>query len=79
VPELGLSDKASKKRNAPEDEIDAVFDAALGNKTKKAAVGHVSIQETKGSTDQQMSEVLGAIHMAPAGQSGRTKKKRKHV
>ncbi|KAF8845591.1 ARM repeat-containing protein [Paxillus ammoniavirescens] len=73
------SDKVSKKRSAPEDEIDAVFDAALGNKTKKAAVGHVSAQETKGSTDQQMSEVLGAIHMAPAGQSGRAKKKRKNV
>ncbi|KAF9224354.1 ARM repeat-containing protein [Gyrodon lividus] len=70
--------RSSKKRSVPEDEIDAVFGAALGNKTKKAAVNHVSAQETKGTADQQMSEVLGAIRVAPGGESGQTKKRRKH-
>ncbi|KAG9317134.1 armadillo-type protein [Chiua virens] len=33
--------KSQKRRGVPEDEIDAVFNATLGNQTKPAAVGHV--------------------------------------
>ncbi|KAF8556263.1 ARM repeat-containing protein [Imleria badia] len=70
------SQKSLKRRGQSEDEIDAVFKAALGNKTKKAAVGRVSVHEAQRSTDMQMSEVLGAIHEAPSGESGRMKRRK---
>ncbi|KAF9246872.1 armadillo-type protein [Melanogaster broomeanus] len=67
TPEIQSPKKSSKKRSAPEDEIDAVFNVALGNKNKKAAVGHVSIQEPKGSTDQQMSGGAGCYSCGARG------------
>lgn len=66
----------SKRRGAPEDEIDAVFEAALGNKIKKAAAGRVSLHGVE-PFDRQMSEVLGAIREAPSGESLGRKKRRK--
>lgn len=72
------SEKSLKRRGPSDDEIDAVFKAVLGNKTKKAAVGRVSAHEAQRSTDMQMSEVLGAIREAPtrSGESGRMKKRK---
>lgn len=71
------SKKSSKKRNLRDDEIDAVFDAALGKKTKKAAVALVPAQAVKDTTDQQMEDVFSAIRVAPGGESGPVKKKRR--
>lgn len=73
---MGLS-KSSKKRDASEDEIDAVFKATLGNKTKRAAMGHVSMHEARRTTDRHMSEALGAIRGASSGENpGRTKRRK---
>lgn len=73
---VSTSQKTSRRRGTSEDEIDAVFKATLGNKTKKAAVDRVSALDAQQSTDQQMSEVLGAIREAPSGESGRTKRRK---
>lgn len=71
------SAKPSKRRGTSEDEIDAVFRVALGNKLKKAAVGCVSMHEAQQSADQQMSEVLGAIREAPSNENPRRIKRKK--
>lgn len=65
------------KRGVPEDEIDAVFNAALGNQVKRGAIGKPNAQEKKSSTDGQMQRVLDAIEAAPAGEDGRSRKRRK--
>ncbi|KAF8121342.1 armadillo-type protein [Boletus edulis] len=71
-----LSSPSSKRRDTSEDEIDTVFKAVLGNKAQKAAVGRVSVHRAQRSTDKHMSEVLGAIRVAPSGESSRAKRRK---
>lgn len=77
-----------KKRKRKEDEIDALFNASLGNKVKKAALGsevdsflpQASVSEEDKSagrfrTDKGLQDVLGTLKDAPKGEKRRKKRK----
>ncbi|KAG6863291.1 hypothetical protein C0991_006945, partial [Blastosporella zonata] len=76
-----------KRHTQPEDEIDAVFNASLGKRIKKAALGDVAPVPTLPATEQRVSKkgrapdnlqaVLGAIQSAPKDDKGH-KKNRRH-
>ncbi|XP_006459728.1 hypothetical protein AGABI2DRAFT_202089 [Agaricus bisporus var. bisporus H97] len=82
------SPQPTKKRKRKGDEIDALFNASLGNKVKKAALGNevkppypqASAAKEENSadrdaTDKGLLDVLGALKNAPKGE--KRKKKRK--
>ncbi|KAI6035570.1 armadillo-type protein [Pisolithus orientalis] len=70
--------KSPRKRDPPADEIDVLFDTALGNKIKRAAIGQNSVaQDKKALTDPHMQDVLKAVCAAPSGEDGHPKKRRK--
>jgi len=77
---------APQKRKYPEDEIDLLFQNALGKKIKKAALKEVPKTPLLGSTakqgrvaeDQGLQQVLGAIRSAPKS-SPHTKTKKQHL
>lgn len=78
--EVSHPSKTSKKRrNRPEDEIDAVFNASLGAKVKRTAVNATggSDRLVVQKSDQGLQDVLGAIRAAPSDDSGRGKRRRK--
>jgi nucleolar protein 9 len=78
--EVSHPPKTSKKRrNRPEDEIDAVFNANLGGKVKRAAVSTVGSSDKliMQKSDQGLQDVLGAIRAAPSDGGGRGKRQRK--
>lgn len=63
-----------KRQTQPEDEIDAVFNATLGKRIKKAALGDVAaaaplvkVKKSKKEprTTDGLQDVLGAIRIAP--------------
>ncbi|GBE79200.1 Nucleolar protein [Sparassis crispa] len=84
---------AKRKRKArPEDEIDALFDAALGKKVKKGRLGPTGSVPAQGQggeveqkregqkeqVDKVLKDVLGAIKAAPKEEKGHSRKKRAH-
>lgn len=87
--EPAASDKHRKKRKShPEDEIDALFNAKLGKRTRKAALSE-TISALEGPSefiavkdvatkkeDKELEQVLGAIRLAPKD-DGQSKKKQK--
>jgi nucleolar protein 9 len=82
------SDKNRKRKVRPEDEIDALFNAKLGKRIKKAALSEttslpddpskvIAVKDVvvkKG--DKELEQVLGAIRLAP-NSDGKSKKKQK--
>ncbi|KAH7888091.1 armadillo-type protein [Phlebopus sp. FC_14] len=69
--------KPSKKRSVREDEIDTLFNAALGTKKRRAAVAPVASHEAREVMDKELGDVLGAIRATPGGERGHAAKKRK--
>ncbi|KAI6033881.1 armadillo-type protein [Pisolithus microcarpus] len=70
--------RSRKKRDLPADEIDVLFDTALGHKIKKAAVGQKPVAQGKQiPTDLQIQDVLEAVRVAPSGDDGHPAKRRK--
>ena len=88
--EKAPSDKNRKRKARPEDEIDALFNAKLGKRTKKAALSEITstldgpskVVEVKDITarkeDKGLEQVLGAIRLAPKDH-GYSKKKQKRT
>ncbi|KAI6105389.1 armadillo-type protein [Pisolithus sp. B1] len=75
---LSPTRRSRKKRDLPADEIDVLFDTALGSKIKKAAVGHKPVAQGKQvPTDLQIQDVLEAVRAAPSGDDGHPAKRRK--
>jgi nucleolar protein 9 len=83
------SDKHRKKRKShPEDEIDALFNAKLGKRTRKAALSEtpsalegssefIAVKDgARKTADKELEQVLGAIRLAPKD-DGQSKKKQK--
>jgi len=68
--------KSSRKRTVPEDEIDALFSAALGNKVKSGAAGSILVHEKASPTDREMQDVMRAIRAVPH-ESSHPRKRRK--
>ncbi|KAG6833595.1 hypothetical protein H0H87_004222 [Tephrocybe sp. NHM501043] len=77
---------AKRKRHGyADDEIDAVFNASLGKRMKKAALGDIALVPTlpskeevsrKGQAPDTLQAVLGAIQSAPKDDKGHRKKRR---
>ncbi|KAF8075978.1 armadillo-type protein [Lyophyllum atratum] len=75
-----------KRHTQPEDEIDVVFNASLGKRIKKAALGGVvsdiprtpgeKISKTEPDTADGLQAVLGAIKHAPKDEKSHEKRKR---
>ena len=86
IKEETRKDEAKKRKRKHENEIDELFDAALGKKIRKAALaipvseGVVAKgeKEVKEEEDKSLKAVLGAIRSAPKGEE-KHKKKRKKV
>ncbi|KAF8816519.1 ARM repeat-containing protein [Phlegmacium glaucopus] len=86
--EQAPSNEHRKRKSRPEDEIDALFNAKLGKRVKKAALsettstsdGPSKISAVKevavGEEDKELEQVLGAIRLAPKD-DGQSKKKQK--
>lgn len=94
-PPTPLSDQSSsikrKRKAQPDDEIEAVFNATLGKRIKKAALDSVDtvtlpatiLEGQKGKKngikhaqkDGGLEDVLGAIRTAPKGEETRGKKR----
>lgn len=84
------SEKKRKRKARPEDEIDALFDAKLGKKIKKAALSETTStldgasevivvkDVTARKEDKELEQVLGAIRLAPKDH-GYSKKKQKRT
>jgi len=84
------SDKKRKRKARPEDEIDALFNAKLGKRTKKAALSEITSTLDGPSEvivdkdvaarkeDKELEQVLGAIRLAPKDH-GYSKKKQKRT
>jgi nucleolar protein 9 len=84
------SDKICKRKARPEDEIDALFNAKLGKRTKKAALSETAATSTLDGTsevmdiaarkeDKELEQVLGAIRLAPKDHGYSSKKKQKRT
>ncbi|KAG6861483.1 hypothetical protein C0995_015910 [Termitomyces sp. Mi166 len=77
---------AKRKRHVQsEDEIDAVFNASLGKRIKKATLGHVAStpllsepekMDVKNEAPDSLRAVLGAIKSAPKDEKGNKKQKK---
>jgi nucleolar protein 9 len=85
------SDKKRKRKARPDDEIDVLFNAKLGKKTKKAALSETTSTVDGPSKvmivvedidarkeDKELQQVLGAIRLAPKDH-GYSKKKQKRT
>ena len=84
------SDKKRKRKARHEDEIDALFNAKLGKRTKKAALSEttstledplkvIAVKDIAARReDKDLEQVLGAIRLAPKDH-GYTKKKQKRT
>jgi nucleolar protein 9 len=73
-------DEPKKRKRKPENEIDELFDAALGGKIKKAALAAIPMSEEKEGEkeeDKSLKAVLGAIRSAPKGEEKHRKKRKK--
>lgn len=82
------SPQPKKKRKRQEDEIDALFNASLGKKVKKAALtgegalvpGTDNKTDGKpgvgGVVDKGLQDVLGAIKAAPKGEKIKPKRRK---
>ncbi|EDR04892.1 uncharacterized protein LACBIDRAFT_303745 [Laccaria bicolor S238N-H82] len=87
--ETKIKEETPKKRKRkPENEIDELFDAALGRKIKKAALVTIPVseekegavvkgEEVKKEEDKSLKAVLGAIRSAPKGEEKHRKKRKK--
>lgn len=81
--------KTKRKRDAPDNEIDAVFDATFSKRVKKGALDTTEHSSTAKSShnidatspglkgDRGLLEVLGAIRAAPKVERGGAGKKRR--
>ena len=90
IKEETRKDEPKKRKRKPENEIDELFDAALGKKIRKAALATIPVSEEKEGVvvkekevneeeeDKSLKAVLGAIRSAPKGEE-KHKKKRKKV
>ena len=90
IKEETRKDEPKKRKRKHENEIDELFDAALGRKIKKAALATIPMseekervvvkgeKEVKEEEDKSLKAVLGAIRSAPKGEE-KHKKKRKKV
>ena len=91
IKEETRKDEPKKRKRKPENEIDELFDAALGKKIRKAALATIPVseekegvvvvkgeKEVKEEEDKSLKAVLGAIRSAPKGEE-KHKKKRKKV
>ena len=83
------SNKIRKRKARPEDEIDALFNAKLGKRIKKAALSEttstldgpskvVEVKDITAKEDKGLEQVLGAIRLAPKDH-GYSKKKQKRT
>ena len=84
------SDKNRKRKSRPEDEIDALFNAKLGKRTRKGALSEttstldgpskvVAVKDVAArKEDKELERVLGAIRLAPKD-DGHSKKKQKRT
>jgi len=79
IKEETRQDEPKKRKRKPENEIDELFDAALGRKIKKAALAvseEKGEKEVKREEDKSLKAVLGAIRSAPKGEEKLRKKKK---
>jgi len=83
--EQAPSNEKRKRKSRPEDEIDALFNAKLGKRIKKAALSETTSTPDSPSKvldvatkeeDKELEQVLGAIRLAPKD-DGQSKKKQK--
>ncbi|KAF8164817.1 armadillo-type protein [Crassisporium funariophilum] len=76
-----------KRKSRPEDEIDALFNAKLGKRIRKAALAETipvsqspvkveAVKEDKGTKDKSLQQVLGAIRSAPKDEAHMKKSKK---
>ncbi|KAF7978355.1 hypothetical protein HWV62_1005 [Athelia sp. TMB] len=82
------AEKPKKKRKrdaAPDNEIDALFAASLGKKTKRAALNAAELPSSVGADkppvatgDKGLEDVLGAIRAAPKADGDSAHRKKKH-
>lgn len=75
-----VSKTSKKRRSRPEDEIDAVFNASLGEKVKRTAIkvtGNSDKSVMQTSVDQGLRDVLGAIRAAPSDEGVRGKRQKR--
>jgi len=78
-PSTGVPPKTSSKRKREGDDIDRLFDSALGNKQKRSALpGPAEEREEFTNPDVTgLESILGAIKDAPKGDKDRKHKKKK--
>ena len=89
IKEETRKDEPKKRKRKPENEIDELFDTALGRKIKKAALATIPVseekegvvvkgeKEAKEEEDKSLKAVLGAIRSAPRGEEKHRKKRKK--
>ena len=89
IKEETRKDEPKKRKRKLENEIDELFDAALGRKVKKAALAVPVSEEKEGvvvkgekevnqeEEDKSLKAVLGAIRSAPKGEEKHRKKRKK--
>jgi nucleolar protein 9 len=69
-----------KRKGRAEDDIDELFDSALGNKKVRRALDHEDVDEpskvpSEDIGDEGLRDVLGAIRRAPKEEEGRRKQR----
>ncbi|KAF8637726.1 hypothetical protein AX14_010277 [Amanita brunnescens Koide BX004] len=72
-----------RKRQSREDEIDSLFDSAVGKKVKRAALNSEGLDKQDGVTHKEVMDlglqsVLGAIKVAPDHEGPKKKQRFKH-
>ena len=89
IKEETRKDEPKKRKRKPENEIDELFDAALGKRIRKAALATIPVSEEKEGVvvkekevneeeeDKSLKTVLGAIRSAPKGEEKHRKKRKK--
>ena len=86
IKEETRKDEPKKRKRKHENEIDELFDAALGRKIRKAALAMIPVseekkgvgeKEVKEEEDKSLKAVLGAIRSAPKGEEKHRKKRKK--
>lgn len=88
APTPACEEKSKKKRKrdtVPDNEIDALFAASLGKKTKRTALNAAELPSSVDADkppvakgDKGLDDVLGAIRAAPKADSDSANRKKKH-
>lgn len=69
---------SSKRKKREGDDIDELFESALGNKRKRSALPPVQEEHIiSANSDAGLETILGAIKDAPKGDKDRNRKKKK--